>query len=119
VRSDGGIVSTATDTLRFLEAFMGGELFPAAYLDEMQAEWRSVFFPLSYGVGIMRYQLPRYLTLKPVPEMVGHSGASGAVLYRIPDLDLYISGTVNQLKKRSLVYEVMTKLVAACQKTFR
>lgn len=115
VRADGGMVSTAADGLVFLEAFMGGKLFPAEYLAEMQASINKIFPPLEYGVGIMRFALPRYYTLlAKVPPMVGHSGASGAVLYQVPDLDLYVSGTVNQIKKRSLSYNLMTRLVMAC-----
>ncbi len=115
VRPDGGIVSTAPDGVGFLQAFMTGQLFPAEYLDEMQRTWNPVFPPLEYGVGIMRFALPRYYTLfREVPPMVGHSGASGAVLYHIPALDLYVSGTVNQIKKRSLSYNLMTRLVMEC-----
>ncbi|MBS3933835.1 MAG: beta-lactamase family protein [Truepera sp.] len=116
VRADGGIVSTAVDGITFLEALMGGRLFPAEYLGEMQKRWNAIFPPLEYGVGIMRFALPRYYTLfKEVPPMIGHSGASGAVLYYVPALDLYVSGTVNQLKNRSLPYNLMTRLVMACQ----
>jgi len=93
---------------------MTGELFGAEYLAEMQATWRPIFPPLEYGTGVMRFALPRYYTLfKEVPPMVGHSGASGAVLYHVPALDLYISGTVNQIKKRSLSYNLMTRLAMA------
>ena len=89
VRADGGIVSTARDGIVFLEAFMGGRLFPAEYLSEMQRRWNPIFRPLEYGAGIMRFALPRYYTLgRRVPPMVGHSGASGAVLYYVSDLDL-------------------------------
>jgi D-alanyl-D-alanine carboxypeptidase len=116
VRADGGIVSSAGDGLIFLKAFMGGDLFPSAYLDEMQAHWNRVFPPLQYGVGLMLFALPRYYSpLQPIPPMVGHSGASGAVLYRVPELDLYISGTVNQIKKRSLSYNLMTRLAMMCR----
>lgn len=119
VRADGGIVSTADDGIRFLEAFFGGALFPAEYLSEMQREWNPIFPPLEYGTGIMRFALPRYYTLfKEVPAMIGHSGASGAVTYFVPELDLYISGTVNQLKKRSLSYNLMTRLVMAYMDAF-
>jgi len=115
VRADGGIVSTARDGLTFLQAFMTGSLFPEEYLAEMQRTWNPVFPPLEYGVGIMRFALPRYYTLfREVPPMVGHSGASGTVLYYIPALDLYVSGTVNQIKKRSLSYNLMTRLVMEC-----
>jgi D-alanyl-D-alanine carboxypeptidase len=34
--------------------------------------------------------------------MIGHSGVSGAVLYHVPELNVYVSGTSKQLKKRSL-----------------
>jgi len=116
VRADGGIVSTARDGIAFLEAFVGGRLFPAEYLGEMQQRWNPIFRPLEYGVGLMRFALPRYYTLgRRVPPMVGHSGASGAVLYYVSDLDLYVSGTVNQVKKRSLSYNLLTRLVMACQ----
>ncbi len=119
VRADGGIVSTAGDGLTFLEAFMTGRLFPLAYLDEMQSQWSAIFAPLQYGMGLMRFALPRYYTLfKTVPPMIGHSGASGALLYDIPALDLYVSGTVNQIKKRSLSYNLLTRLVMACQEAF-
>ncbi len=119
VRADGGIVSTAHDGLVFLEAFMTGQLFPRTYLDEMQRQWNAIFPPLQYGMGLMRFALPRYYTLfKKVPAMIGHSGASGAVLFYIPALDLYVSGTVNQIKKRSLSYNLLTRLVMACQGTW-
>jgi CubicO group peptidase (beta-lactamase class C family) len=116
VRADGGIVSTARGGIVFLEAFMGGRLFPAESLDEMQSRWNPIFRPLEYGVGLMRFALPRYYTLgRRVPPMVGHSGASGALLFHVSDLDLYVSGTVNQVKKRSLSYNLLTRLVMACQ----
>jgi CubicO group peptidase (beta-lactamase class C family) len=120
VRADGGIVSTAPDGITFFEALMTGALFPVEYLEEMQRNWNRIFMPLEYGVGIMRFALPRYYSpLRPVPPMVGHSGASGAVLYHVPKLDLYISGTVNQIKKRGLSYNLMARLVMACQNAWR
>jgi hypothetical protein len=51
---------------------------------------------------------------KRLPAMVGHSGASGAVLYYVPELDLYVSGTVNQIKSRSLSHNLMARVVLAC-----
>jgi len=112
VRADGGIVSTAAESIRFLRAFMIGELFPESLLADMQREWRRIFFPLQYGTGIMRFALPRIMTgFRAVPAMVGHSGASGAVAFHVPEIDLYVTGTVNQVKKRSLVYQLLTRIV--------
>jgi CubicO group peptidase (beta-lactamase class C family) len=112
VGADGGIVSTAADSLRFLRAFVAGELFPGEYLADMQRDWRRIFFPLQYGMGLMRYALPRAMTgFRAVPPMIGHSGASGAVAFYAPKIDLYVTGTTNQVKKRSLSYQLLTRIV--------
>ncbi|MEV0852171.1 serine hydrolase domain-containing protein [Nocardia fluminea] len=111
---DGAMVSTATDQLRFLRAFVAGRLFPAEYLTEMTAQWHSVFSPLvpiHYGIGLMRYRVPRWQTpATPAPVMIGHSGAFGAVLYYVPDRDLYIAATVNQMRARSLSHVLLLRL---------
>lgn len=112
-QADGGGVSTTGDALRFLRAFMEGELFPRADLDEMTRTWRRIFTPLTYGTGIMRFAVPRYMTLRPTPEMIGHSGASGTLLYYVPEKDLYLVGAINQLAKRSLPYRAASELLGA------
>ncbi|GAA4907713.1 CubicO group peptidase (beta-lactamase class C family) [Stackebrandtia albiflava] len=113
---DGAVVSTPADQLRFLRAFIGGRLFPAEYLAEMTAHWNPVFSrltPIDYGIGVMRLRLPRWQSpLSPIPAMIGHSGAFGNVLYHVPEYDLYVSGTVNQLRPRSLPHVVLARLVA-------
>lgn len=114
--ASGAVVSTPADQLRFLRSFIAGELFPAHYLTEMTADWNSVFSrldPLDYGLGIMRFTTPRWLSpFTQIPEMIGHSGSFGTVLYHTPERDLYISGTVNQMQPRSLPYPLLTRLVA-------
>lgn len=114
--ASGAMVSTPADQVRFLRAFITGELFPVHYLTEMIAHWNSVFSrlePLDYGIGIMRFTTPRWLSpFAQTPEMIGHSGSFGTVLYHAPERDLYISGTVNQMQPRSLPYPLLTRLVA-------
>jgi hypothetical protein len=62
--------------------------------------------------------VPAPTLFKKIPPMIGHSGASGAVLYVISALDLYVSGTVSQIKQRSLSYNLLARLVMACQAAF-
>ena len=70
----------------------------------MQRQWRAIFAPLQYGMGLMRFYFPRYYTLiKKVPAMIWAPGASGAVLFYIPALDLDILGTVNQINSEPLL----------------
>lgn len=110
VQADGGLVSTVDDALVFLRAFFGGQLFSPAILAEMQTPWRSIFFPLTYGTGVMRFALPRVMTLfRRFPPVVGHSGASGALMFFCPEWDLYVAGTVNQVQQRSQSFQLMVK----------
>ena len=109
-RGAGGIVSTAADQVRFLQAFHAGELFDPANLNRMQ-RWNRIFFPLEYGLGLMRYRLPRFLTpFAALPELIGHSGVTGSFSFSAPDAGLHIAGTFNQLDKPSRPYGFMSKV---------
>lgn len=106
-RLDGGGISTSTESLRFIQAFFDGEFFPKEYLNEMQ-DWRSIFFPLTYGTGIMRFKLPWFFTpFQRSPEFIGHSGISGAFAFYNPSKQVFLAGTTNQLADRSLPYKLM------------
>lgn len=110
VGADGGMVSTMRDSLRFLRAFFGAELFSRPILDEMQSEWRRIFFPLTYGTGVMRFVVPRLFSpLKRFPAVVGHSGASGALMFWCPEWDTYVVGTSNQISDRGLSFRLMIR----------
>lgn len=114
VQADGGIVSTLADGLAFMDGFFGGELFPAALLAEMQVDWHRVFFPLEYGTGIMRLRMPAVMTgMRRLPPLVGHSGASGVVMYRCHEKGLTVVGTVNQAENRSMPYQLMVRTAVA------
>lgn len=109
--ADGGIVSTAGESMLFLKAFFGGRLFPPDYLAEMKV-WNRIFFPLQYGVGLTKFQLPRlFLPFQPQPELLGHSGLSGAFAYYAPEKEIYLTGTVNQISNPSLSYKLMLQLL--------
>jgi CubicO group peptidase (beta-lactamase class C family) len=111
VWADGGIVSTAEESMIFIEAFFNGKLFPKEDLKEME-QWNKIFFPLQYGIGLMKFQLPRIFSpFKPMPILIGHSGLSGAFQYYVPEKNCFITGTVNQIDKPSLSYKLLLKLV--------
>lgn len=113
VGADGGVVSTVDDGLRFLRAFFGGQLFNVSLLAELQADWRRIFFPLEYGTGVMRFVVPWYFSpFKRFAPLVGHSGASGAVLFCCPQWRLFAAGTVNQVAARSSSYQLLLRALA-------
>lgn len=112
VQADGGIVSTLDDGLVFLDSFFGGRLFPSSILAEIQQDWHRIFYPLEYGTGIMRLRLPAVMTgFRRVPPFIGHSGASGTVMFRCPDRGVTVVGTVNQVKQRSMPYKLLVRTV--------
>jgi CubicO group peptidase (beta-lactamase class C family) len=108
---EGGIVSTLADSLAFLQGFFGGKLFDRALLDRMIARWNRIFFPMQYGYGIMRINLPRaFSPLRGFPEYIGRSGTTGSFAYYSPDKQLYLTGTVNQLSDPSRPIRLMMKI---------
>lgn len=108
VQADGGVVSTVQEASLFLDAFFSGEIFPSPMLKEIATDWHRIFQPLEYGTGIMRIALPSFMTgFKKLPEFIGHSGASGTVMFRSPELGLTVVGTINQIRNRSLPFKLM------------
>ena len=91
---DGGIVSTLTDQVRFLQALVTGEFFedPATW-SRMQRRFNRIFFPIEYGLGLMRYAPPRWMSpMFRVPPLVGHTGSTATWLFHCPELDVITAG---------------------------
>jgi D-alanyl-D-alanine carboxypeptidase len=105
------IISTARDQMTFLKAFFNGHFFPKERMSELY-KWNNVFFPFKYGIGIQKFDLPRFLSpFNPVPDMIGHSGSTGSVAFCIPDRGIYITGTVNQQARPNVAFQTMIKIV--------
>lgn len=113
---DGGIVSTSNDLMDFLVAFFAGKFFPANQFSMMQ-QWNKIFFPMESGVGLHRFKLPWFLNpFGQVPEMIGHSGLSGALAYFIPSKNMYITGTVNQIASPDRSFRLAISLMHQASK---
>lgn len=113
IGAEGGIVSTAQETMRFLKAFMSGQFFPKEYVDELK-EWKIVFYPgiFYYGVGIERQPLS-ITDLKN--GLLGHWGQTGAFAFYHPETDLYVTGTVNQVIGHRIAGQLLGKIVQAAK----
>lgn len=114
-QADGGVVTTAREALAFIRAFFEGRLFDRGRLSALQ-DFRPMFFPLEYGTGMMRFQLPAAMTgFRKLPPLIGHSGLSGAVIFHSPQSGLYLAGTVNQVDRRSAVFQLLARAVLALE----
>jgi len=110
--SDGGLVSTAAESVIFLRAFFEGQLFDKTLFERMM-NWNSIFFPLRYGYGLMYFQLPRFFWPSPLPGFIGHSGSTGSFAFTCPSRSMYLAGTVNQIASPAKPFFVMFDLVRA------
>jgi CubicO group peptidase (beta-lactamase class C family) len=105
------IISTARDQMTFLKAFFSGYFFPKERLKELET-WNNIFFPFKYGMGIQKFSIPRILSpFQPVPPMIGHCGSIGSVAFYAPDMDLYLTGTINQQAKPNLAFQTLIKII--------
>lgn len=127
LRSVGDLAGTAADAIRFLRALVRGEVFrEPATAGLLQARWnrfglpldpaalRLASWPIEYGLGMMRFRLPRLLTpFAPIPAVVGHSGSTGTWLFHCPERDLFLAGTVDQAMEPALPFRFMPRLLRA------
>ncbi len=122
MRSFGDLNSTTGDLIRFFRALISGEVFEdPATTDLMTREWNRFGFlispvapgwPIEYGLGMMRFQMPRILTpFKAMPDVIGHTGANGSWLFYCPRHDTYIAGTVSQLLAAAVPFRIIPKIL--------
>jgi CubicO group peptidase (beta-lactamase class C family) len=125
MKSFDGIYSTVRDTLAFLRSLVSGQIFDdRATLDRMQQRWnrfglpldraalRSPGWPIEYGLGVMRFRLPRLFTLPRVlPAVVGHTGSTGCWLFYCPEWDLSLCGSVDEVTAGAVPYRLVPRVL--------
>ncbi len=117
-KAAGGVVSTLSDSLRFLRAYFDGALFDRKHFARMMARWNTIIPPvIKYGYGLMRFQVPRAMNLfRYSPELIGHSGSIGSFAFYVPKEGLYLVGTFNQADKPSRPFQFMLRTINAILK---
>ena len=106
---EGGIVSTAKESMIFLKAFINGHFFPKEDFNEIK-EWKLLFGPglFFYGVGIASQPI----SIKELKNgLIGHWGQTGAFSFYHPKTDLYFTGTTNQFYGQSVAARMMIKII--------
>jgi CubicO group peptidase (beta-lactamase class C family) len=117
IAPEGGIVSTAKDTMIFLKAFFNGYFFPKKELEELK-HWNRIYFPgqFYYGIGLEKLWVPRIVSpSKPIKEILGFWGQTGAFAFYNPERDVYFTGTINQSSGfgHSAAFNAMIKIIKA------
>lgn len=126
MRSFWGMYSTAEDTLTFLRAVTRNRIFERPTTFGLMQAWhrfglpldraalRSPQWPIEYGLGLMRFHVPRIVTpFGRVPPLIGHTGSTGSWLFHCPERDLLFAGTVDQATAGALPFRFVPKLLRA------
>jgi D-alanyl-D-alanine carboxypeptidase len=118
------LFSTVDDQLAFMRAIVTGSVFERPSTRVLMTERfntfgfqltlapRSPTWPIQYGLGIMRFQIPRLFSpFSPVPALVGHSGSTGSWLFHCPERDLLLAGSVDQVAAAAIPYRFLPKVL--------
>lgn len=94
----GGLVSTARDLNRFQMALHTFQLVTAETLEKMQ-QWIPESKGLYYGFGLRKVSSAERFSSNFNLNMIGHTGSTSSFMFYCPDLDIYLSGTFNQINQ--------------------
>lgn len=110
IPAEGGIISTAKESMIFVRAFFNGKLFPKSDFNELLNSFNFLFVPgqFYYGIGIAKQPIS-LLSFKD--GLIGHWGQSGAFAFYLPKKDLYFTGTVNQIVGHNVAAQLITKVI--------
>lgn len=103
----GGLVTTSKDLLKFHKGLNEGTLLSKGSLRQMQ-KWTNESFGLKYGYGLRKFELKKLYPVLHRYTLIGHSGSSGAFMYYCPEMDVYLTGTFNQIayQKKHVVFMI-------------
>lgn len=124
MQSFADLSSTVDEMMQFMRELITGRIFDRpSTLDVMQGRWNRFDFslnpasispswPIEYGLGMMRFRMPRIFTpLRPIPGVIGHTGVSGSWLFYSPRLDTLLAGTVDQVTASPLPFRLIPRLL--------
>jgi CubicO group peptidase (beta-lactamase class C family) len=93
----GGLISTTQDLFSILKAYNEDIILKKETRLKMQ-NWVYESQGMTYGFGIRKVSFKELFDEDSSLEIIGHTGSTGSFLWYCPQLDTYISGTLNQLE---------------------
>lgn len=117
LESSNDLASTTGDLLRFQRALVTGELFERPGTSDLFTERSNLLrnmIPNRYGLGTWIFKVNRLIGPGRRPAtLVGHAGATGTWLFHCPELDLHLSGSIDQttFSARSAPFRIMARIL--------
>jgi len=107
----GGIVATTDELIRFQKALLSGKLVKKETLKTMQ-QWIPETVGMYYGFGLRKVVLNELSPEFPKVTLIGHSGSTASFLYYCPELDVHITGTLNQVEANRNALILLANILA-------
>jgi CubicO group peptidase (beta-lactamase class C family) len=117
LESSNDLVSTTGDLLRFQQALVDGELFKEPGTTALFTERANLLrnmIPNRYGLGTWIFPVNRLIAPgHRRATLVGHAGATGTWLFHCPELDLHLTGSIDQATflARSAPFRIMARVL--------
>ena len=94
----GGLAASAQDLNKFQVALHNHKILKPETLSKMQ-QWTPESKGMHYGFGLRKVSLKEISPSFPDLKLIGHTGSTSSFMFYCPDLDVYLSGTLNQLNE--------------------
>lgn len=106
----GGLVTTTNDLISFFKAFNNDKIVKKETRLAMQ-HWVKEVKGMDYGYGIRKVSVGTLTNTDNKLKLIGHSGSTASFLWYNPQLDTYITGSLNKLEASKsamiLVFEIL------------
>ncbi len=113
----GGLLTTASDLNKFQRALQTHKILRAETVQQM-SDWVNESTGLYYGYGlrkvIYKERVPDFSDI----QFVGHTGSTSSFMFYCPELDVYLSGTLNQVTETKKTFEIPAKVLLYIKKEF-
>ncbi|WP_301099185.1 serine hydrolase domain-containing protein [Otariodibacter sp.] len=109
----GGGVSTTADLMVFIQAFVEGRLFEQHHWEKIAnyLPLQEDYAPVEYGGGHMKISMGERLCF------YGHSGLSGAFAFYCPQLEVYLTGTTDNVGQPALCFQLLYLILIELEKS--
>ncbi len=113
----GGLATTASDLNKFQMALQTHKILRAETVQQM-TEWVSESTGLYYGYGLRKVvykeRVPHFSDL----QFIGHTGSTSSFMFYCPQLDVYLSGTLNQVTETKKTFDIPARVLGYIENTF-
>ncbi len=112
----GGLVSTAGDLIKFQQALFTGKIVSEKTLATMQ-NWVPETQGMDYGFGLRKISFKKLFPTLPDLTAIGHSGSTGSFMFYCPELNVFLSGSLNQTEEVKNAVVLMAEILSFIQQT--